>query len=83
MALNIKDPKTDQLARELAELTGQPITVAVRIAIEERLALLRRREAVTSAPDLRDIIARGRQRATLDGRSEDEILGYGRDGQPA
>ena len=83
MAINIKDAETDRLARELAELTGQPITVAVRTAIEERLALLRRREAVIATPDLRGIIARGRQRETLDDRSEDEILGYDRDGQPA
>lgn len=82
MALNIKDPDTDRLARELAALTGQPITVAVRAAIEDRLALIRRREAVASAPDLTDIITRGRQRRLLDDRTEDEILGYGDDGLP-
>lgn len=37
MALNIKDPKTDRLARELAAATGESITIAVRRAIEERL----------------------------------------------
>ncbi|MCC5953198.1 MAG: type II toxin-antitoxin system VapB family antitoxin [Acidimicrobiia bacterium] len=83
MAINIKDEGTDRLARELAELTGQPITVAVRIAIEERLSLLRRRQAVASAPDLGEIITRGRQRAVLDDRAEAEILGYDDDGLPA
>lgn len=82
MAINIKDADTDRLARELAELTGEPITVAVRTAVEERLSLLRRRTAVASAPDLDGIISRGRQRRLLDERTETEILGYDDDGLP-
>ena len=82
MALNIKDPETDRLARELAALTGQPITTALRDAIEARLASLRARK--TGAPAaLSEIIIRGRRRSTLDARSSDEILGYGVDGLPA
>lgn len=83
MAINIKDPETDRLARELAELTGEPITLAVRQAIEERLEGLRRRRAAAAGPALDDIIARGRARRTVDQRSDDEILGYGDDGLPA
>ncbi len=83
MAINIKDATTDRLARELAELTGQPITLAVRTAIEERLSLLRRREAIAGTPDLAAIITRGRERPFLDERAETEILGYGDDGLPA
>ncbi len=75
MALNIKDPETDRLARELAELSGLPITTAVRDALAERLAVLRSRDRAT-APGLDDIIVRGRARATIDARPEDEILGY-------
>ena len=82
MAINIKDAETDRLARELAELTGQPITVAVRIAIQDRLAAVRRRKTTAASPDLRDIIARGRQRRIVDDRPESEILGYD-DGFPA
>lgn len=81
MALNIKDPETDRLARELAELSGVPITTAVREAIEERLVVLRARTR-TKAPGLDAIIARGRARPTLDTRSEDEILGYDTSGMP-
>ena len=33
--LNIKDAETIRLARELAEMTGQPITKAIRTALEE------------------------------------------------
>jgi antitoxin VapB len=82
MALNIKDPETDQLARELAALTGQPITVAVRDAIRDRLGVVRARSSVAAA-DLADIIARGRARRLIDARPENEILGYGDDGLPA
>jgi antitoxin VapB len=82
VALNIKDDETDRLARELAELTGQPITTAVREAIEARLASIRRKKRVAPGPALTDIIARGRARQTLDGRSADEILGFDEHGLP-
>ncbi|MDQ0252505.1 antitoxin VapB [Sphingomonas kyeonggiensis] len=35
--LNIKDAETIRLARELAEATGQPITQAIRHALEREL----------------------------------------------
>jgi antitoxin VapB len=81
VALNIKDPETDRLARELAELSGLPITAAVRDAIEDRLAMLRARSRA-APPGLEEIIARGRARATIDTRPEDEILGYDDRGLP-
>lgn len=81
MALNIKDPETDRLARELAELAGLPITAAVRDAIEERLASLRARRRA-APPGLDEIITRGRARATVDTRPEEEILGYDDRGLP-
>ena len=52
VALNIKDPETDRLARELAIATGESITVAARRAIEERLARVR----ATRRPGQRDEI---------------------------
>lgn len=36
MALNIKDPEVDRLATEIAALTGETKTAAVRKALEER-----------------------------------------------
>ena len=84
MALNIKDPATDALARELAEQTGESITEAIRVAMAERLTRLRRRASVSArSADLQRFIERGRQRVTLDDRSADEILGYDEDGLPA
>jgi antitoxin VapB len=40
MPLNIKDPETERLAREVAELTGESKTGAIRTALRERRARL-------------------------------------------
>jgi antitoxin VapB len=36
MALNIKDPETERLATEIAALTGESKTGAIRVALRER-----------------------------------------------
>jgi len=51
MSLNIKDPQTDRLVRELAATTGETITTAVATAVEERL---QRVHGTTRAPALAD-----------------------------
>jgi antitoxin VapB len=43
--LNIKDPRTHQLAKELAKRTGESMTQAVTKAIEERLGRTESQEA--------------------------------------
>jgi antitoxin VapB len=43
MTLNIKNDEADQLARELAALTGETVTAAVTEAVRERLERERRR----------------------------------------
>jgi antitoxin VapB len=78
MALSFKDDETDRLAREVASLTGETLTVAVRRALAERLERerLRRGEARGLADHL---LAIGRHCASLpdlDPRSPDEIVGY-------
>ncbi|HEY2191869.1 MAG TPA: type II toxin-antitoxin system VapB family antitoxin [Actinomycetospora sp.] len=84
MALNIKDAETDRLTRELAAATGETITEALRLAVQERLARVRQRGPRNAAQDaLSDIVRRGRARSSLDDRSAEEILGYGPDGLPA
>lgn len=83
MALNIKDPETDRLARELAEATGETITVAARVALAERLARVRaRRNAAGQAAELDGIVQRGRARSRLDERAAEEVVGYGEHGLP-
>ncbi len=51
MALSIKTAEADDLARNLARLTGESMTEAVIIALQERLARERvRRETAASLP---------------------------------
>lgn len=82
MAISIKDPETDRLARALAEATGESITEAIRLALAERLERTARR----SRPALSSAIARIQERAAtmpvLDKRSADAIVGYDASGVP-
>ncbi len=80
MALSIKSDRADQLARELAALTGESITDAVVVALEARLDLERRRRR---AVGLDDIVERFARLPVLDPRSAEEILGYDDHGLPS
>jgi antitoxin VapB len=44
MSLNIKSEETHRPARELATLTGESLTVAVTVAVRERLERLRHQQ---------------------------------------
>ena len=46
MSLNIKNEETNQLARELAQLTGETMTGAITIALREKLDRERRERSV-------------------------------------
>jgi antitoxin VapB len=85
MALSIRDPRTDRLARELARLTGETMTGAIRTALEERLGRERKqreRRAEALADDLMVIGRRCAALPVLDDRPEEEILGYDERGVP-
>ena len=57
MALNIKDLRTEELATELARLTGETKTGAVRIALEERRQrLVQRTVTQERGPRLRQLL---------------------------
>jgi antitoxin VapB len=43
MGINIKNPETERLIRELVELTGKGLTEAVTEAVQEKLSRLRRK----------------------------------------
>jgi antitoxin VapB len=84
MALSIKDPATEKTVRELAALTGETVTTAVKRAAEERLQRVRRHRQGRSL--VGEIMQIGRHCASLpdfDGRSADEILGYDENGLPS
>ena len=83
MALSLKDPEADRLAREIAERTGETLTGAIIVALRERLSRLRaRRRRRLVSDELRDIGERCAALPTLDDRSDDEILGYDENGLP-
>jgi antitoxin VapB len=83
MALSIKDPETERLARSLAEATGETITTATRRAIEERLRRVgghTRKAALLE--EMAEIRARVSAMPVLDDRSADDIIGYDEHGLP-
>jgi antitoxin VapB len=43
MAISLKDPETDRLARAVAAMTGETLTNAIRTALAERLEREKRR----------------------------------------
>jgi antitoxin VapB len=85
MALSIKSPEADHLARELADATGETITEAVIGALRERLTRERRRKENRDLllADIRAIAEHCASLPVLDTRSEDEILGYDENGIPS
>lgn len=80
MALSIKSERADQLARELALLTGESITDTVITSLERRLVEERRLRRRRSTDDL---VERFQQLPVLDPRSADEIMGYDDAGLPS
>jgi antitoxin VapB len=78
VALSIKDPETDRLIRDLAEVTGESMTEAVRKSVEARLIRERRKRGHDGSLAA-DLIAIGKRCAAApdhDTRSPDEMVGY-------
>jgi len=84
MALSIKDPEADRLARELAEVTGESLTEAVTNALRERLRHFRSdtRTEEQYLADVRRIIDDYKHNRVVDHRTADEIIGYDENGLP-
>ena len=83
MALNIKHPEADRLARALAARTGETITEAVIHALRDRLQRTEgRRKPRSLVDELREISDRCAALPVLDTRSAEEILGYDEIGVP-
>ena len=84
MALSIKDPEADRLARELAARTGETLTEAVVVALRERLAReTGRTRSIPLSEELAGIRRRCAALPVLDTRTAEEILGYDEHGLPA
>ena len=84
MPLSIKMPEADRLARRLAETTGETISLAVLLAIRERLERVERKREEKQAliADLMAIAHHCASLPVLDTRTEDEIMGWDENGLP-
>ena len=57
MGMNIKNPTVERLAKELAAETGETMTSAIQVALEERLERLhRQRDVAEKKRRLREIL---------------------------
>ncbi len=83
MALSIKSDEADRLARELAAETGESLTEAVVIALQERLVREHARRGPRMTVRLRRLQSDVAMLPVLDPRAPDEILGYDDHGLPA
>ncbi len=84
MALNIKNEEAYRLARELADATGESLTDAVKSALRDRLAVVRRGHgSEAQLAEIARIQAFVAALPDLDTRSSDEILGYDEFGLPS
>jgi antitoxin VapB len=85
MPLSIKAPEADRLARQLAATTGESITVALILAMRERLAREERKrlDKTVLLEEVRAISHHCASLPVLDTRTEDEIMGWDENGLPS
>ena len=83
MALSIRNPQAEKLAREVAAESGESLTEAIIHALEERLRHLRGCHTATDvAGEIMKISLRCRALPEMDRRGADEILDYDEQGLP-
>jgi antitoxin VapB len=88
MALNVKSPAVERLAEEVARMTGESKTEAIRKALEDRKRRLKavpsrdRRASVLAFLETRVWVGVPRQQfgRRLTRAEEDALLGYGPEG---
>ena len=88
MALNIKNDEVERLAAEVARLTGESKTEAIRRSLDERRRRLKGRSAEQRRERVLTFLERkvwatlpeGARGRRLTRAEEDEILGFGPDG---
>ena len=85
MALNLKNPEVERLAAEVARLSGESKTEAIRRALEERKRRLTGRSTAERRQQVLRLLERriwpslpaGERGRRLTRAEEHEILGYG------
>ena len=83
MALSIRNSQAEQLAREVATISGENLTQAIIHALEERLVRLKGRRTTSNLmQEIMIISQRCRSIPDIDQRSPEEILDYNQSGIP-
>jgi antitoxin VapB len=83
MPISIKNEATEQLARKLADLTGESLTETIRESLQERYERLQNKASGRSMrDDIMEIVKRCSNRPRLTTLTDDEILGYDEFGVP-
>ena len=81
MALSIRNPYAEQLARQVSTITEENITQTIIKALENRLENLKGKKTIV---DVEQQILTISQRCSAlpdrDNRTDEEILGYNKDG---
>jgi antitoxin VapB len=81
MPLSIRNPYAEQLARQVSELTRENITQTIIKALENQLERLKgEKKTVDVKKQILSISKRCNALPDLDNRSEEEILGYNKNG---
>jgi antitoxin VapB len=86
MALNIRDREVHELARKVAAATGETMTQAVKVALEERLRRVGRpseAERQRRVAAMEEFARKFREAEVIDPRTPEEIWGYDENGLPA
>jgi antitoxin VapB len=83
MPISIENSQTELLVRKLADLTGETLTEAIRIAVAEKYERLRQARGRPSlGHDLTEIAMRCAGRPIMSDLGADETLGYDGSGVP-
>ena len=81
MAISIRNPIAEKLAREVANESGESLTLAIIHSLEDRLEKLQgRRNPNSLLQEIKEIGSRCASLPDIDHRSADEILGYNENG---
>jgi antitoxin VapB len=74
MGLNLKNPESEELARELARKTGESLTLAITIALKERLERLERAKKAEGRMEWLEKLTAETATRMNDGRSTKELF---------
>lgn len=74
MSLNIKDEETHRLTKKLAQLTGESLTLAVKVSVKERLERQENASRKESRMEWLNRITAETAAIMNDGRSSKELM---------